>query len=189
MTDAEQPGLVLGRCDEVRWGREEWMMGWEERKEERDDGSERRRWLLEEPRIVHICLSQDFTFQYMKQWLKIFWCKSIDIFKKMCDGLNITQLKWEQDFKLVGKNTRTFASSFLHLSSPRTPPSSLSPLGWLCVAPWGFQWVWASLARPVSLDGIEKARVMHPDDGCSWTGTRERGGEEREVVSKWGRVG
>lgn len=99
------------------------------------------------------------------------------------------QVGWENSHKFLLLLSSTFHSSPLL-------PSSHPPLGWLCVAPWGFQWAWASLARPVSLDGIEETTMRHPDEGRSWAGTRgtkeeEEGGSWREtqVVSKRGRVG
>ncbi len=108
------------------------------------------------------CSCQDLTFEHVRQWFNVLRYKSADIFKQMCDGLKITQLSgW-------GKTPEPFASSFstLLLLLVLFPPL-FSPLGWLCVAPWGFQWAWAALARPVSLDGIEMAGMMHPGDGCS----------------------
>lgn len=171
MTGAQQTSLLLGRCDEVRWGRRERLAaGVRKRKSGKVGAGGKRDSLSLVTETYFSCLRSkrsrawERMFRDFKLLQAVQWSKNRGAENNTGGGGSQTGGEIKQPNPCV-----LLPSTLLLLCRS---PASLSPLGWLCVVPWGFHWAWASLARAVRL-ALKRL-------GCSWARTREQAGREGE---------
>lgn len=172
MTGAQQTSLLLGRCDEVRWGRREGLAAGVRKRKSGKVGAGGKR----------DCLVTETYFSCLRSKRSRAWERTFRLFRdfKLLQAVQRSKNRGAEN-NTGGEKSQTggeikqpnpcvlLPSTLLLLSRS---PASLSPLGWLCVVPWGFHWAWASLARAVRL-ALKRL-------GCSWARTRERAGKEGE---------